>query len=672
MMNAASFSLFINTLRTSTTAVVALLDQQGNLLGITHSEEAQRTTQGFLSRLPDPHGPDVLQMDGVDGLYLFFPDCVPDSTLSLYAHTLFRLSQRQQESRRQNDVDYSDRLYLIYQLTMLGNSSKESLPLFASRLKYDPNLLRCAILFRTSTEMDYLYYKEGHQFLLQSVASAPGFCREDIYELLSFDQMIVFKAFPDNNAPAAAKADAMRFASAVIKDVESCSNLRITACIGSFYSDISRLHESYKEARFLLYNANLLNDSSQIMLIENHIFEYLFSLLPQEYWQKKFRRFDVLEGQGALSETLLSLSKNNVNLANTAKELNLHRNTINNRYIRLKELLHIDLQNNDRDRLEVRQYALCRQVQTVLHAGTNIQHSSIIHMGFCKFAEFVSDLSGGSLVVDLHVISNSGDNQSLVDILLGGSLDFAALDFNAIAPQSQNRITVFQLPFLFESSEEAFDILDGEFGQSLADSILPSGLVHMGFWSMGWRMFTTNLHPIRRPQDIEGLRIRIMHKNIVSEYMQSLGAKPIKMHYKDIHPALVQRLIDGQENPYGNIMSMKLYTNQNYISEIPMYFDVVNLLSTQTALNRFTPQQREIIFKAAEMTTRWQHSEVGRYNNKYRNELLRLGLKIVPFDESTRPAWLECAKPFYDAFEPHDTLKLLMRAKEAYHAAHHL
>lgn len=671
-MSPACASQLIAALRTCLSCPAALLSSKGELLASTHPMEPAFLASSFLARHSDASDLSLLCV-GADGdSFLFFPEGDPGETVRRYAKTISGLISRQHETHWRSDNDYSDRLYLIYQLTMLGPSNGESLSLFASRLKYDPNVLRCAILFHTSTTLDYFYYQEGHQFFLQSVPMAPGYCREDIYELLSFNQMIVFKAFPDISDPIKAREAAIHFASAITEAIEAGSGLKVRACIGSFYPNIANQHESYKQARFLLYNADLLNDTDRVMLIDNHVFEYLFSLLPAEYWRKKFRRFSVIEEQSALADTLISLSRNNINLANTAKELGLHRNTVNNRYARLRDLLNIDLQSSDKDRLEVRQYALFRKAKTVLHAGSNIQHGSIIHMGFCKFAEFISHLSGGSLEVDLHVISNSGDNQNLVEILLGGSLDFAALDFNAIAPHSQNRITVFQLPFLFDSSEEAFDVLDGEFGQSLAESLLPSGLVHLGFWSMGWRMFTTNQRPIRTPEDLSGLRLRIMHKNIVASYMESLGVRPIKMHYKDIYPALVQRLIDGQENPYGNIMAMKLHTNQNYISEIPMFFDVVTLLSTSNALNNCSPEQQAIIRQAAEMTTDWQHREVERFNNKYRDELVRCGLTIIPFDRHTLPVWRKTAQPFYDAFEPHDTLDALIRAKEAYHAKHRI
>ena len=667
-MSPACASQLISTLRGVLSCSAALFSARGELLGSTHAADPQALVRAYAQSRDGEAIGFILPIPDDAEAFLFFPDGDPGETVRSYAATAASLLIRQQETPWRSDNDYSDRLYLIYQLTMLGSNNGKSLSLFASRLKYDPNVLRCAILFHTSTTMDYFYYQEGHQFFLQAVPAAPGFSREDIYELLSFNQMIVFKAFPGITDPQQAREAAERFATAIITAIEAGSGLQVSACIGSFYPDIARQHESYKQARFLLYNAGLLNDSSRVMTIDNHIFEYLFSLLPPEYWRKKFSRFSIIEEQSALAETLVSLSRNNVNLANTAKELGLHRNTVNNRYARLRELLNIDLQANDKDRLMVRQYALFRKAKTVLHAGTNIQHGSIIHMGFCKFAEFISQLSGGALEVDLHVISNSGDNQNLVEILLGGSLDFAALDFNAIAPHSQNRITVFQLPFLFDSSEEAFHVLDGAFGQAFAESLLPSGLVQLGFWSMGWRMFTTNQRPIRTPDDLAGMRIRIMHKNLVAQYMETLGAKPIKMHYKDIHPALVQRLIDGQENPYGNIMAMKLYTNQRYISELPMFFDVVTLLSTSRALQRCTPEQQAIIRQAAVMTTNWQHREVERFNNKYRDELVRRGLTIVPFDRRTLPLWKIAAQPFYDSFDPRETLDALLKAKEAYHA----
>lgn len=669
IIHANTCTLCMDSLRDALQTDAAMFDTTGRYLASTNQQRAAAFQQAYASLSGREKEERIIRFfkEGYPYCEVLFPDAKPCAIQTAFVHMVLQTALDQQILRDQTDNDFSDRLYFINRITTLGSSEREALPVFALQLKYDPQVPRCAICFQVAA--CGTRQEEVRPYFLQAVRGAPYFHNEDIFEMVSADRMVVFKFVPEGLDNGGLTDALTAFTNAVLDTTEQGAGVTLSAGIGSVYPDIAHQHESFDEACFVLSNQKTMGRGQRLSFIQNHVFDYFCSLLPADYWQRKFRRYMVLDQEAVLSDTLMNLTKNSVNLASTAKDMGVHRNTMMKRYARLCELLDLDLQGKDQDRLEARQYALFRKRRTILHAGTNIQYGSVPYLGFQKFAEFVAQLSDGSLQIDVHVLSYSGDNQHLVDILRSGSLDFAAFDFNALAPLTQNRITLFQLPFLFDTSAEAFDILNGDFGRYLAEDLPASGLCAMGYWSMGWRMLTTSRRPIHRPEDLRGLRIRIMHKDIVAAYFSALGAIPVKMHYKDISSALAQHLIDGQENPYSNITGMKLYQNQGYVSEIPMFFDVVMFLATQLALGKLSSQQREWIGKAAELTNQWQNSTVIGINADCKEELLNKGLKVVPFEKQTLPAWLESVKPFYQAFEPKETLGKFMKAKEEYHAS---
>jgi tripartite ATP-independent transporter DctP family solute receptor len=124
---------------------------------------------------------------------------------------------------------------------------------------------------------------------------------------------------------------------------------------------------------------------------------------------------------------------------------------------------------------------------------------------------------------------------------------------------------VINYPFLFKDYEQVDSILDGPLGAELLKSLESSGFKGLCFSENGFRNLTNNRYPVKNPEDIQGLKIRVMASAIHKAIWQSLGANPTPMPWP-IYTELEQGVIDGQENPLWVMEIYKFYEIQKYMT----------------------------------------------------------------------------------------------------------
>jgi len=127
-------------------------------------------------------------------------------------------------------------------------------------------------------------------------------------------------------------------------------------------------------------------------------------------------------------------------------------------------------------------------------------------------------------------------------------------------------MAVFELPFLFPSPEAAYGVLDGPIGQELLDKLSEVNLKGLAYAERGFRNLTNSEREVNSPEDLDGLRIRVMENPVYVDTFRELGANAIPMAWTEALTAMQQGTIDGQENPVNVIHSFKLNETQGYMT----------------------------------------------------------------------------------------------------------
>ncbi|SMQ86194.1 tripartite ATP-independent transporter solute receptor, DctP family [Devosia lucknowensis] len=216
-----------------------------------------------------------------------------------------------------------------------------------------------------------------------------------------------------------------------------------------------------------------------------------------------------------------------------------------------------------------------------------------------EFADLVAEKSGGSLTVSLYPNAVLGSDQQNLSAVRGGTLDFTIMATGLLAGIDP-RFQVFDLPFMFNNSEEAYALSDGPTGSDLMAGLADDGIHGLGIWDLGFRNMTNNRRPIAALEDFQGLKLRVIASPIYIELFTQLGANPVPMTFGEVYGALEAGAIDGQDNPLAVIQSAKFEEVQDYLSLTRHIYTGMPFLMSQETWGELTPEHQSVISEAAE------------------------------------------------------------------------
>jgi tripartite ATP-independent transporter DctP family solute receptor len=181
-----------------------------------------------------------------------------------------------------------------------------------------------------------------------------------------------------------------------------------------------------------------------------------------------------------------------------------------------------------------------------------------------KFKELVEARSGGDITVKIFHSASLGNETEILQQIQMNTIQMGIITggpFDTFDPI----VRVINYPFLFKDNAQADAILDGPLGQEILDSLATSGFKGLCFSENGFRNLTNNRRPVRTPDDLAGLKIRVMASNLHKTVWQTLGTNPTPMPWP-IYTELEQGVIDGQENPLWVMEVYKFYEIQKYMT----------------------------------------------------------------------------------------------------------
>lgn len=547
-------------------------------------------------------------------------------------------------------------------VNQLSNSGSRTLNIASSLEKngYTPFLSRRAILLTIRPSFRLSLPGISFKDILSEAMTLSSFClQEDIYGFPDDSCCLIFK---HESSTRSKLSSSLKELSSILK---SCSPFVLTATVGSPYSSPEDLHESYREADFLLSHISFLApDTPSALFIEDFSWEYLLSLLPNRYLDIFLQPFSDLEGKETFfTETIIALAKYNCNLASASAALNLHRNTLLQRFQKIKSRLDFNPLDSGTNRMAFRAYALQKSSVLHLHAGVVIQQGSILHRGLQKLADLLFTKSGGTLLLSAHTMSISGDNQMLFEFLTHNSLDMAVVFTSTMNSSTNGLSSVLELPFLFDEETDVEQVLNQVALPKLAPLLEAAGVRLLNIWTMGYRFLTSDT-PLRKSEDMKNKTIRIMHNRTADAYFRSLGAFPVSIRYGKLKEALRSGSVTCQENPPCNILETGIYKYQPYLTALPYAFSTEALLVSSGTWKALSSKQREALICASKEATSWIYKEQATLNQISLNILAeKKNISILRLTSEETLTWKRAAAHLYEQSAYPQFLKEILAAK---------
>jgi len=299
------------------------------------------------------------------------------------------------------------------------------------------------------------------------------------------------------------------------------------------------------------------------------------------------------------------------------------------------------------------------QVKT-MKIGVVMPKERSITQALYKFAEWVDEKTNGSVKVEIYPDGVLGGDRDVLEGLQLGTIEGTSLSTGLVAAHVPE-FNVFDLPFLFENEQRAWAVLDGPIGQEMLDKLPDVGLIGLNYWENGFRHLTNSVRPVRTPDDVKGLKIRTLENQLHVDAWKTLGALPTPMAYNELYTALQQQVVDGQENPPGNITTAKFYEVQDYLTLTGHIYNAQPLLVSKIFWDKLTPQEQQALREAADQARDLQRELNAKENEESLNFLREQGMNIIELTPQEKKAFQDALAPIYDQYGPSVGVDLLNR-----------
>lgn len=281
-----------------------------------------------------------------------------------------------------------------------------------------------------------------------------------------------------------------------------------------------------------------------------------------------------------------------------------------------------------------------------LIAGHTLPDAHPYNLGLVKMGELMSEKSNGQLKLDVFGNAQLGSERDLVEGLQLGSVQVTCI---STAPLSgfTDMFLVFDLPFLFETTEQARAVLDSEVGSEILNSVKDQGLIGLTWFENGFRNVTNNKKPIEKPEDLKGMKIRTMENQMHMAAFLAMGADPTPMAMGEVFTALQQGTIDGQENPVPIIDTNKFYEVQKYTSLTGHLFSPAPVFIGMDYFSSLPADLQTIVLESAEEAKPYEREQIDIQNVSGLENLTANGMEI---NEPDKTLFKEATKSIYDEY----------------------
>lgn len=297
----------------------------------------------------------------------------------------------------------------------------------------------------------------------------------------------------------------------------------------------------------------------------------------------------------------------------------------------------------------------CRQGSDgvrVLKLAHGLSPSHSVHQGLVYMNERLVELSDGKIKLDIYSSAQLGSENQCIELLQIGSLDLTKVS-SAALEGFVDAFKVFGIPYLFQSRAHYFAVIDGSAGKQLLASTERYWFKGLAYFDSGARSFYTIDRPIRTPEDLRGMKIRVQKSPIAVEMMKAFGGSATPVDWGELYTALQSRVVDGAENNPPSVTTAFHHEVAKYFSvnEHTMCPDVI-IISLAT-WNKLNAQEREWLQKAADEATRYQRRLWEDQEKESMAEMKEKGMEIIYPDKQP---FIDAAAPMIEAY----------RQKEAY------
>lgn len=300
------------------------------------------------------------------------------------------------------------------------------------------------------------------------------------------------------------------------------------------------------------------------------------------------------------------------------------------------------------------------QGQLVLKLGHGLDTAHPVHLAMENMKARLEELSGGRVSIDIYPSSVLGSEVQCIEQLQNGSLAMTKTSAAAM----ENFVPVMStlgLPYVFRDSDHFWNVLKGQIGQDLLQQGADKFLRGLCYYDSGSRNFYTKSKPIRTPDDLKGMKIRVMNSKTAIDMVKAMGGSPTPIAWGELYSALAQGTVDGAENNPPSFTSNKHYEVCKHFS-LDGHTRIPDMLLISTKIwEELDPQVQKWVEQAALESSEFQRL---LWQEKTLESLEQAKAEGVTIYEVDTDAFARSVQPMLDNLENPEVRALLKQIKE--------
>ena len=268
-------------------------------------------------------------------------------------------------------------------------------------------------------------------------------------------------------------------------------------------------------------------------------------------------------------------------------------------------------------------------------------------VGMDKFAELLKEKSGGKMTVKMYHSGTLGSQPDAIEQLRIGGIEIGNFNLGPLGPIVPEA-NVVSLPFIFKDVDHMWRVLDGKAGDMINEGMTKYGIVPLAWYDAGARSFYNSIKPITKPEDVGGMKVRVMNNDLYSGMIAALGGNPSPMAFAEVYQSLKTGVVDGAENNWPSYESTGHFEVAKYYSLSQHLIIPETLCINAKVYQALSPEDQKILKEAAVESAMLQR-KLWKEREKASEEKVIAG--GVEFNQIPDKSGFQAAmKPVYEKF----------------------
>ena len=287
-----------------------------------------------------------------------------------------------------------------------------------------------------------------------------------------------------------------------------------------------------------------------------------------------------------------------------------------------------------------------------------------------RFKQLAEEATKGRVKVEIYPNSQLYKDKEELEALQLGAVQMLAPSLSKFGPLGAKQFEIFDLPYIFQTEEQFVQVTSGKIGQELMTSLESKSIKGLAYWSGGFHGFSAN-RPLRKPEDLKGLKMRIPSSKVLEASMRTMGALPQVMPFSEVYQAMQSGVVDGTENILSSYTTQKYYEVQKHIALTNHTHTGYALIINKKFWDGLAPDLQAALSTAVKQSTEYEAQLVSQENKDALAELKASGkTQVQDLTPAEREVWRKTLWPVHKEMESRIGASLLNQVYQATGVAH--